>query len=276
MLNFFKKQDLPTVKFLLGRGIDQESTNLWNTLGNMYPVIPASTDLPEWWSKLGKSYLNEQDFTEYPTAKRCPGMYDLMRAGYIIPAWSDFEFMLGSGMDIKYKMSPILEKFKDPPFHIHRPEQTSGCPMHSNDTGPILKLMSPWYIDMPKDYSIFLIEPTYAQTNDYSVLPGIMDPAIERAPNKEINVFIRLNKPDKVIKINAGDPLIHIIPFKRQSFKFECRLPDNEEKSFFNALQNKPFSKILRGIQDMPAKLAENRFKDNKNYNVQTQRRNKT
>ena len=53
MLNFFKKQDLPTIKFLLGRGTDQESTNLWNTLGNMYPVIPASSNLPEWWSKLG-------------------------------------------------------------------------------------------------------------------------------------------------------------------------------------------------------------------------------
>jgi hypothetical protein len=76
-------------------------------------------------------------------------------------------------------------------------------------------------IETPKGFSVLFTKPFYDYNSDWDQCPGILD--ADRTPTSchEINVFFRFNTKDKVIKFQAGDPLVQLIPFKRMNMKLE-------------------------------------------------------
>ncbi len=253
------------INFYPTRGVQTEEKRIWSLLGMNNPIKPATEFVPEWWNNLPKQY-QKHDEPPKPTCKRCPGIFDFMRAGYILPMWSDLVFRWnGSNSEDGWDLlSPeIINQLPDA-INMHDPEQGEGAPFLQDGCKALVKLQSPWYIDVPKGTSLLLTQPFYHINSDFTVVPGILDADLERLPNRELNVFIKLNKPDVPIKIEKGQPLMQIIPFVRADYEFSANLPDKETDLYNDLLNVAHRSTIVEATE--AKKLQNNRIP--KNYNV--------
>ena len=200
------------------------------------PVKLASRLIPEWRAKQKRSFTLPNG-NEQVTAKYCVGIHDFSRAGYIIPAWQDFKFRFHSSDPDNFEIhSPqIVNKIN----HDHDVEIAAGNGMGSNvymnkheyqqaedapflDHGckSVIKIMSPWSVCVPKGVSLLYCHPFFhISQSDYSIVPGIVDADMDMISNREVNIFVKLNKPDDVITIKKGDPLCQVIPFVRADYE---------------------------------------------------------
>ena len=216
---------MDTVKFYPTRGFTESDKNLWRLLGLASPVRPATDLIPDWWKGLPKEY---QRFGKpnSPTAKTCPGIFDFMRAGYIVPMWSDIIFKWNKN-GFEYRLSHAMQQLSEC-VYAHDSAQIKDAPCLENTCPKLIKLTTPWFVDVPKGTSLFYTSPFYHVNNSITVVPGIIDPDIDLISNKEVNVFIQLNTQEEV-RINKGDPLLQIIPFKRSDYDLHVDMP-NETK----------------------------------------------
>ena len=261
--------EIPEIKFLAGSA---SSPGLYCDLGKLYQPYPAAKNIPSWYKDLPKVHDGEEG--PLLTVKTCPGIYDILRAGYIVPAWSDMVFRYdpdqeGTDQELKYVRAKAIQRTPDPPFHSN--EQLGKCPISHGTPEPFskfVKLVSPWYIETPKDVSVMYIQPYYRQGIDYSILPGIIDPWIDDIPNKEVNAFLELHVPKKDIWIRAGEPLFQVIPFRRENYKFTVDYLDSKEKSEKYRLLELDRQSKLPSIHENHKNLIKCRSTENKNYDT--------
>ena len=283
-------------------GISPEIRKLWEILGELNPVVPASSIIPDWYVKLKKDYISDFDKTHYPTAKRCPGIFDFLRAGYIIPAWSDFLVRWdGTNNPPKFEETVAMREISNKSFTVqhavylendtnHEYPQAEGAPFLNNSCKDILKLITPWCVDTSEGISLLFLQPYYHNSTDITIMPGMLDTDIEYINNKHISIFLKINSPNKDIFIERGTPLLQVIPFKRTDYKFECiTRPTEEVVRNFEVLGMELYTKFTNTSDDNAkkmskelkcpfgysmldpnrrnAKMVYNRKKDDKNYN---------
>jgi len=192
---------------------------------DLYPIIPAKQTEKSWWKRMRAHYdvflSNRRDDFKYTAAtmKYCPGIYDFTNAGYIIPAWQDFQFWVNDNGDIEWEVPHQMTNVEN--IIAHPKEQVDTSPILGETASCLLKLISPWSISTSKGTSVIFDKPFYHYSNDFDVCPGVLDSDLDRGANKEINVFIRFNIRNKIIHIKAGQPLMQIIPFKRTNWKLK-------------------------------------------------------
>jgi hypothetical protein len=212
-------------------------------LAGVYPILPASKSGREWWKNLEPSYPSERQIAPdkvitnmLNTFKYCPGVFDFINCGYMVRWVHDIEFYVGTDGTVSW-MTPQL--VPESTVRIHPKEQVSGCPFHSDEgAGEFIKIETPFMIETPKGWSILFIKPFYDYNNDWDQCPGIMDADQTPTSCHELNVFFRFNTKDRVIKFQAGDPLVQLIPFKRMNMKLEYtaepskKVKDQQQKDF--------------------------------------------
>ena len=254
------------IEFIPKRGIGSNQQEIWKLLAYGSPIKPASEFVPDWWKKLGKTYKKNPEEGPSPTAKSCPGIFDFSRAGYILPMWADMYFRWHEGdLDGWDMMSAGIVNDLDDAVNRHDYKQVSEAPFLENSCHAMVKINSPWYMQVPKGVSLFLTQPFYHNNNDFTVCPGIIDPEMDRISNKELNCFIKLNIPDKTIKIKRGQALMQIIPFVRAEYEFENNVPDNLGEYELDML-NIAHRAVIEDGDDPIKKLAVNRIP--KKYDV--------
>ena len=299
-----KVVDVPKITFFATNasrsGMPDEVIKQMEILAEGTPVIPATNVVPEWFKKLKNNYTLESGpgymlngDPKYPiansknpnTVKRCPGVFDFIHAGYIVPSWSDF-LIKPNGIDQEptVEYSYALKDF--PGVGGHPYAQAEGAPFWDNSVKDIVKLISPWNVSVSKGVSLMLIQPYYHNSTNFTVMPGLMDSDLDMISNRSIQIFIKINTPDKDIFIERGTPLLQIFPFKRSDYKFECvTRPTEDMYKDFNVLEVKDFSRIHvispEATKDAKCPLGQNipdpnrrnkrmifnRHKDDKNYN---------
>jgi hypothetical protein len=254
------------IEFIPKRGMGFDQQEIWKLLAYGSPIKPASEFVPNWWKKLGKTYTPNPESDPSPTAKSCPGIFDFSRAGYILPMWADMYFKWHEGdLDGWDMMSSSIVQGLDDAVNRHDFRQVENAPFLENSCHAMVKINTPWYMQVPKGVSLFLTQPFYHNNNDFTVCPGIMDPEVDRISNKELNCFIKLNTPDKTIKIKRGQALMQIIPFVRAEYEFENNVPDDLDEYELDML-NIAHRSVIEDNNDPIKKLAVNRIP--KKYNV--------
>lgn len=257
----------PEIKFIPG---SLRLGDVGKDLAKLYPPHPASKIIPEWYKKLPKIFDTETP--PIRSAKTCPGIHDFLRAGYIIPAWSDMVFyydpeLEGTENEVTYIRAPAIQNTLPPVLHSKK--QLDQCPIFHGTIKPfqkIIKIKSPWYIESPENISVLYIQPYYRLSTDYSILPGIIDPWVEEASNRQLNVFIELHAPKKEIRIKAGEPLVQAIPFRRENFAFTVE--DTEETEEKYRLMELEVNSTLSRLDDVDRVLPKHRSSKNKNYDI--------
>ena len=166
--------------------------------------------MPEWFKQLPATVpwkgINRGSM------KMCPGVTDYYKAGFILPAWRDFQISVNSGI-------PNLHPAES--GDIHNPIQWGkGLDGYGH-----IKLVSPWRIK-EKTGVKFLFTNSFwqKQKHHYFVPNGIVEYKYQVTTN--VNLVVSKNAFPNEFVINAGDPLVQCIPLSEQKIKIKTHVID--------------------------------------------------
>lgn len=183
-------------------------------IAEMFPPVPAGECLPDWWKQQPAAFPIEKRrfphlrLNEHATIKACPGVFDYMSLGYVIPLWAD---MLLEAQEEGYSYEMTYEGTKLTTFEPHAWDK---FPRQPKTHSYVLKIMTPWRIVAPKGWSVMALPPWYHQDDRWSLMPGCVD--VDRF---SIMTFVAAwHAPiGRTELLKAGTPLIHLVPYRRDS-----------------------------------------------------------
>ena len=174
--------------------------------------LPATKCYPDWFKAMPAVTADGKS-----TLKRCPPITDIIGMGYIIPVHAEFQLTphLNGGYHVDTRM-PYIEN----PFEGNRvsleyqfPQQFKGSPWEPYQ---IIKLTTPWVVKTPPGYSILILPLLGEHEADLIPLPAIID-TDQYHVSVGITCKVKFDS-DKVILLKPGQPLVQIIPFKRDDW----------------------------------------------------------
>jgi hypothetical protein len=193
---------------------------------------PAKYFIPQWFKDI------PPQIGDITTVRNCPSFPDYFSQGYIIPMWSDVELTCN---ETGWNWKIPTEKFN---WSAHTDDQFINHiqPNFNGVEGQfVFKPDCPWRIITPKGWSVLQLPLFYHFNKDYSVLPGIIDTDIHH----EINQQVLYHGNGNTVKINAGDPFVLYIPFKRSNkLKSEILYQTEKHKKYFNTEGLRLFQKF--------------------------------
>ena len=173
------------------------------------PVRPAREFIPKAWADMDV-HTKKCPFPidSEKTIKACPGIGDYMGLGYVIPAWCDIEITPspdGQRTEVRYS---------DPSYNhgFHPPEQLSDQLLPQYNVRSAVKLDNPWKMYAPPGWSLLYQPMWYFEGRNYDAIPGIIDHDLG-ALVSPINIMLKEIKPTS---IKMGEPLVQVIPIKRE------------------------------------------------------------
>lgn len=173
------------------------------------PIRPAREFIPKSWTQT-EVYTKKCPFPldSDKTVKACPGIGDYMALGYVIPAWCDIEIHPaedGMATDVRYS---------DPTYNhaFHPPDQLNPNFIPQYKVRSAVKLDNPWKMYAPDGWSLIYQPMWYFEDRNYDAVPGIIDHDLG-ALMSPINIML---KEIKHTSIKLGDPLVQVIPIKRE------------------------------------------------------------
>ncbi len=165
--------------------------------------IPANKVLPDWYrnleGKLGPG-------TEQSTVKRCMPFLDALSMGWIIPLAAEVDMESEEFGKAKYKWG-----FRDDLISGHSPDQLGGDE-HPAAGMPILKFHNYWAMRVPDGYSVLITAPLNRMEPRFQVFSGVVD---ADSYFNFVNFPFLWTQPGYHGVLEAGTPLVQVIPFKR-------------------------------------------------------------
>jgi len=168
---------------------------------------PASRFIPDEYKKLER-FENKNFFS--PTVKTCIPFLDSMTAGYIIPFDQDY---LVNPVDNDFTITPANKEQGD--FGYHNKAQLPK-EWHKTTGEHAGKFINKWLIKTPPGCSCLFIHPMNRLEERWKIIEGVVD--TDNYINT-INFPFILKKRDKQFLIKKGEPMVQVIPFKRESWK---------------------------------------------------------
>jgi hypothetical protein len=190
---------------------------------------PIKLNVPEWYKKL----KHDGDTL---TVKGCMPFLDTLTTGYLLKIPQDIDVKFNTNNE-KEGIKDTLVKFSYDQFsntvdsfnlnlnhsykkNSHPQYQILGASfLEQNKNNPVLKIINPWTIKTPKDYSCLFLPPLNNKDDRFEIIPGIVD---TDSFTSEVNFPIIFNgyKYETLeTTIKAGTPYVQVIPFKKESWK---------------------------------------------------------
>jgi len=198
-----------------------------------FPIKPAKDFLPKWYKGL------PADLDSVPTIAKCMPVRDMVTAGYIMPM--PFEQKCQVEIDMFGKETVERDYPVELPGQFSAKVNLMTHPWtgHSHEQCPVsmdgvkknyFKLQVPWQIVTPKGYSCLFIQPFYHFQDNFTVLPAIIDTDTSDMINQNLPCVHKKDQFD----ILPGDPVVQIIPFKRDEWTSEHKLIEKDFSSKMN------------------------------------------
>jgi len=199
MLNLFKNSLTEVqIKFC---ATEQKMADVWPN------PKPASHFVPKEYKDLPR--FNDKNLHS-PTVKTCIPFLDSMTAGYIIPF--DQDYVIDQGGD---DFSLIPADHSQDNIDYHNKAQLPKA-WHKHSGAMAGKFINKWLIRTPPGYSCLFVQPMNRPTDRIKIIEGVVD------TDKYINVinfpYILLKK-DEQFMLKKGDPMVQVIPFRREKYK---------------------------------------------------------
>jgi len=198
-----------------------------------YPVLPTKKVLPKWFKELPTEKFAYPLGSTLPTIKKCMPATDMLTSGYIIQNVIDVDVIKEKtqGNFVENRI-----KVKDTKYapEAHRFEM---CPVKNPDSGTDkqhwIKLKNPWLVRTPPGYSCLFIQPVYEFNPNLRLLSGIVDTDTFDLPVEFPGWIVN----DHIIK--AGQPLMQVIPFKREDWNMSMEFTDTHDPKMTDELRYK-------------------------------------
>jgi hypothetical protein len=196
-----------------------------------YPPVPASKIIPEWYKdippllKTVPGYLITDNIG---SVKKCVPVLDYLTSGYIIRNTYQAELTRSTDNTFEgFKSSGIKPDHIGGQPHHQCPVSLNGHKHH------YVKIHQPWLIKTPPGYSSLIYQPHYFFNKDYEILPAIVD----TDKHTEAIALVSILHNDTIIQ--PGDPLVVVLPFKREDWKHSVKYEEFLSKSIFKLFLTK-------------------------------------
>jgi hypothetical protein len=168
---------------------------------------PAIRCMPDQYKKTSRFLGNN---LHSPTVKTCMPFLDALTAGYIMYFDQDY---LVDPVENDFSVTPANKNNEDFSYHDKAQLPKQWQEIAGSNAG---KFHNKWLIKTPPGYSCLFIKPMNRIEERFEIISGIVD--TDTYINL-INFPFLLRKKDEQFIIKKGDPMIQVIPFKRESWK---------------------------------------------------------
>lgn len=175
---------------------------------------PAARFIPDWFRK-AKPDLPKEGVGNFPanTIKRCMPVLDAYSAGYIIP--------LPAALHLSWDGSEGGWEWSTRSSWVRIEEHGRGqLPDHPFGTSPFLKLINMWGMKTSRGTSVLITAPLNRFEIPIVPLAGVVD--TDKYHNR-INFPFVFREPGEWT-LDAGTPLVQVIPFKRQRWSMKAAI----------------------------------------------------
>lgn len=214
-----------------------------NQPGVNWKPAPAKKFIPQWYKDQPRyagdpqgvnKLLNEDktDFKQSHTVKQCIPVLDALTIGYIIPHVTDVMFYksidktTGQIQIVKKVARNAQASFTDSTsgdkaydsLMSHSRWQWEHHPAGKKQGGEIYKFFNQWTIKTPPGYSCLFVHPFHQnqRATSWEILPGVVD--TDRYQTNINFPFLLDMKIGEELIIEAGSPMVQVIPFKREEY----------------------------------------------------------
>jgi len=196
-------------------------------LADTYPVIKSIEYQPRWAKICRDDYIKQKDTLQPSHLQLCPGIFDIMKHGFIVPMWhdavikttrdrEDFDFTLPS--------KHLANLRGGDPIGTHPYDITKFLPKRHYSKHAIVKMNTPWNVIAPPGIKFLVLPIPYPDTHELESAIGILDPAV----STEINFQCYLNIGEGEILVKAGTPIMQLVPLTEHQYELVVR--DMNEK----------------------------------------------
>tara|TARA_R100000388_G_scaffold33469_1_gene26151 strand:- start:421 stop:1107 length:687 start_codon:yes stop_codon:yes gene_type:complete len=168
---------------------------------------PSTRFIPDEYKKLER--FRDGDLHE-ATVKTCMPFLDSMTMGYIIPFDQDY---VVTPTESDFDVVPANREPTD--FGFHNKGQLPK-EWHKSTGANAGKFVNKWLIKTPPGYSCLFVKPMNRLEPRFEIIPGVVD--TDNYINT-INFPFILHKRNEQFIIKKGEPMVQIVPFKRESWK---------------------------------------------------------
>ena len=204
-----------------------------NHVYDMFKIESAKKHVPDWFKNLPSTFEDTRSIVSPPTVKTCSGVAGYFKSGYIIPLWSDAQFGFAPLSNGFQKTIQLATQFADQvtKCQVHEQKQLGFDFMPDTDYTHF-KIFSPWVFKCSEDIDWIWTQPTYnfKYPDELVLLPGI----IEFKYNSNVFINFSMRKRDskgdpKLMQMEAGQPLVQLIPITDREVIVRNHLVDNEQ-----------------------------------------------
>lgn len=194
------------------------------TAYDLFPISKATDYYPDWWKNTPSNYVIH-DFLKKPTIKSCSGFIDYYTSGFTIPLWTEIDF------DISQDMYKWFTADGETKIETHSLAEM-GQYINPDEYGHI-KINTPWAIKTKSDINWMFTNMywNHKPIEDFVIPPGIVNYKYQHTTH--INMFLSL-KEKKTFSLNAGDPMVYLLPLTEKEVILKHHLIDmNEFNNYF-------------------------------------------
>lgn len=182
---------------------------------------PSINCLPQWYSALPNLDLYKSEGNV--NVKNCLPVFDLITSGYIV--FNAYQVQLEERFS-NFQNMLYISTMKQPQPNDIKTFSHNQCPSTSTPKD-IFKVKLDWKIKTPPGYSCLIQQPPYLQNDRYRLFPCILD-------TDTFDDFISIAGTvigKNVVYLNPGDPLVQVIPFKRDDWKMSTKVSNINSKT---------------------------------------------
>jgi hypothetical protein len=209
----------------------------WNSSINSYFKPDLSNKfLPDWWKQLPSTFNGNNKYditTEIATIKRCDGIINLYKKGFIIPLWSDL--IVETNENGEWRSSWSSDNSTNIIDHDKR--QLGNI----SDDLIHIKIISPWILKEKTGVEFYWAEPVWnnlQKFNNVTFLPGVLD--FKYQNNTNINILFP--KKNARYEFEFGQPMVQLVPISDADVEIKTHLVSPEEWNHLSLMNIHKFS----------------------------------
>jgi len=194
-----------------------------HNIHEFYKIEKSSKFYPDWWKEMESSIDKTDHYgitIETPTIKRCDGILEYYRNGFILPSWCDMTFKIHDTGDLVYDYS-------DKSSMLVQQHSMDSFTADFNNLKPI-KIVSPWILKEKTGVNFLLSQPFWNHLNMskyFIVPPGILNFKYQN----QLNINVLFDKQPNQLNVSEGTPLAYIIPLSDKEIVIKTHLIDRQE-----------------------------------------------
>jgi len=180
---------------------------------DLFPIQYARKCLPDWYKKLPTTVKYQGP--QRGTMKTCPGIADLFRKGFVIPAHREFYVEVVNGVP---NTEPAGEA------ENHEPSQWGSA---LKDYGHV-KIIMPWRIKEKTGVQFVWTQPFWQNDSAKYIVPtGLVEYKYQHTTN--VNALVPKKLFPNSFTIDAGEPLAHVMPMSDKEIVLHHHVIDGME-----------------------------------------------